>query len=128
MAQTIDMRRRLTRPARVRPNWRFLHLHRDVGVGENPVVKYAPRVIENPDAVGLRNRPEGPFPDSNPAGIRDHLEIREKGLDAVILFLWRQGTHYSSSSPKKVLRGVGRATDETATPAPAAGMEPTRGI
>jgi len=127
VTDAVDVRRRLPGAPRVGAYQRLAHLHRHIGIGEKPAVEDGAGEIQDANAVGLGDRPQRPLPDPDPAGGGDLPELRVEGLDAAVLFFGGKRNHHSPSSPKKVLRGVGRATAGNAVPAPTAGIAPIPG-
>ena len=69
IAEPVDVLRRLARPARVRSDGRIDDKHADIRVGQKPAVENPPGEIDDSNAVGLANRPQRAFPDTDPSGM-----------------------------------------------------------
>jgi hypothetical protein len=82
---------------------------RDVRVVQGPAVEEPPPEENNPDAVGLRNRPNRSVPNPDPAGAAKQAKLWKIGLDGGVLFFDRRPCH-QSASPKNLCCGATLAT------------------
>lgn len=67
----------------------------DVGLIQMPVIEIPPREIDDAYAVRLAYGPKRPFPDAQPLGVRDELELRAFRPQPSVLLDNRERTHFN---------------------------------
>jgi hypothetical protein len=86
VAEPVDVRRVLARPARVRSDQRLEHGHRDVGLADVEPLEEASREVADANPVGLGNWPQRPLPGRKPARVLHEPKRRMQRLEAAVLF------------------------------------------
>jgi hypothetical protein len=122
MVVAVNVLRRLACSTWVDANRRFDDKYTDVWIPEVPVVELAAREINDADAIGLADGPQGAFPHRHPTAVCGHSELRALRPQLLILFGDRQRQH-RGYSPQGLLFGVERAVVGTAAE-PRAGILP----
>ncbi len=87
VAEPVDMLHRLAGAARIGADRGIEHGDADIVIGEGPFVEISPPEINNAHAVGLADRLEGAFPDSNPIRVEHEAKLRERIPEFAVLLI-----------------------------------------